>query len=120
MDAAQNREAALQLLSDLKSKDILVQQNSTEVIPLDTKIIFRKSSSKPSNNNLENSNSSIPTEEIFGGSKKVKMAEYVVGTKKSKKKGMNDVSDAKSEKKDVVKLSYLQFQDDDEEEEMEE
>ena len=49
----------------------------------------------------------------FGGTKKIMMDEYVVGTKKTKAKKTNRPKNPLGSKKgDEVKLSYLSFDDD--------
>ncbi|KAA0186225.1 hypothetical protein HAZT_HAZT011442 [Hyalella azteca] len=113
LDNAQNKEACLQLLADLRRNKAA---EDCEMIDLDKeKIIFKKpqirtAATDVSREDPEKQDSGIASD--VGGSKKFVMAEHVVGVakKKKKKSDKSQNSHVKSDR-DRVNLSYLQFDD---------
>lgn len=116
MNDAQNKRAALQLLADLREKK---KSLTPEEVDNDdaSKIVFKKPSHKQSQDSVMDVSSyeNVVTDMSgdFGGTKKIMMDEYVVGTKKTKAKKTNRPKNPLGSKKgDEVKLSYLSFDDD--------
>ncbi|KAF2365497.1 tumor suppressing sub-chromosomal transferable candidate 4 [Trinorchestia longiramus] len=118
----QNKKACLQLLSDLKQNKAALE-NEDKFDECKDKIVFKKPSQKSGNlsdasdtrDEIQEVRSSAVASDV-GGTKKFVMEEHVVGVSKKKKRSDKSRKSRTDSVQDKVTLSYLKFDDDNEDE----